>query len=81
MPRGRAQAFESEPGAATRPLPSGYQRRQPETTELHRIIRENLETFLAELREDGTGLPRYVEEEFRRYLKCGDLEEGWARTD
>jgi hypothetical protein len=32
-----------------------------------------------ELSEDGHGLPRYVEEEFRRYLRCGILEEGFAR--
>jgi hypothetical protein len=61
------------------PQPSSYRRREPEKSTLHEIIRENLETFLAELREDGAGLPRYVEDEFRRYLKCGILEEGFTR--
>jgi hypothetical protein len=48
---------------------------------LHAIVRENLETMLMELREDGSGLPRHVEKEFREYLRCGILEEGWAHTD
>jgi hypothetical protein len=54
-------------------------RRQPEQTVLHEVIREHLETFLRELSEDGRGLPRHVENEFRGYLRCGLLSEGWAR--
>jgi hypothetical protein len=44
------------------------------------VVRENLETVLLQLREDGSGLPRYVEDELRRYLKCGLLSEGFARV-
>ena len=77
--RGKAQSFERAEGAARQPLPSGYARRRPEKTVLHQVVRENLETFLAELREDGRGLPRYVEQEFRRFLRCGILEEGFTR--
>jgi hypothetical protein len=34
-------------------------------------VRENLETFLATVREErGKGLPYYVEEELRRYQSC-----------
>jgi len=43
------------------------------------VVREELETFLAETRECGKGLPKYVEKEFREYLKCGQLEHGFAR--
>lgn len=46
---------------------------------LYEVVREELETFLAEAREDGKGLPRYVEKEFREYLKCGQLDHGFAR--
>jgi hypothetical protein len=45
------------------------------------VVRENLETFLAEVRAaepDGHGLPGYVEEEFRSYIDCGLLEKGYA---
>lgn len=58
-----------------------YIRRQPEHTVLHRVIREHLETFLAEarLRGGGEGLPRFVERELREFLTCGVLAEGFAR--
>jgi hypothetical protein len=48
-------------------------RRAPEQTLLHEVIRENLETFLRELSDEGHPLPRYVIEEFRSYLRCGIL--------
>ena len=79
-----AQALGSEPVVARRPPWAAYARRQPEKTLLHKVVRENLETFLAEVRAsnpEGRGLPGHVEQEFRRYLKCGILEEGWAHTD
>jgi hypothetical protein len=39
----------------------------------HRVMREHLETFLQTVREErGKALPRYVEEELRRYLRCGN---------
>jgi len=81
-----AIAYEREPGAAAAPLPPsfarGYKRRQPELTALHAIVRDNLETFLAEGRRassDGSGYPRFVEQEFRKYLACGDLSRGFVR--
>jgi len=50
-----------------------YVRRQPERTVLHQVIREHLETFLAEARRrgGGEGLPRFVERELREFLSCG----------
>ena len=48
---------------------------------LHAIIREHLEPFLREAsdRADGNGLPRFVEHEFRDFLRCGLLAEGFTR--
>ena len=60
---------------------STYVRRRPEDTVLHRVVREHLETFLAEarLRGGGEGLPAFVEREFREFLSCGVLARGFAR--
>ena len=58
-----------------------YARREPEKSALHLIVREHLETFLATVREErGKDLPRYVEEELRRYLRCGILAHGFLRV-
>ncbi|MGH3638865.1 MAG: hypothetical protein ACRDUX_07530 [Mycobacterium sp.] len=45
-------------------------RRQPERGVLHQVVREHLETFLAEarLRGGGEGLPHFVERELRAFL-------------
>ena len=49
-----------------------YAPREPEKTALHVVVREHLETFLATVREErGKDLPYYVEQELRRYLRCG----------
>ena len=53
-----------------------YVPREPEKTPLFKVVRENLETFLreAELRSPlGNGVPEFVEQEFRKFLKCGAL--------
>jgi hypothetical protein len=47
---------------------------------LHEVVAEHLETFLAELAQEGMALPRYVVEELRRYLPCGLLSQGFARV-
>jgi hypothetical protein len=47
---------------------------------LHRAVREELGTFLAELDESGARpLPRYVLEALRGYLRCGVLAHGFSR--
>ena len=56
-----------------------YRRREPEKEVLYQAIAENLETFLERLRAEGHELPRYVVEEFYRYLDCGILARGFAR--
>ena len=50
-----------------------YVPRQPERMVLHRVVREHLETFLAEARQrgGGEGVPAFVEREFREFLTCG----------
>jgi len=47
---------------------AAYQPRDTEGVVVHRIVRENLETFLREATgcADGGGLPRFVEREARR---------------
>lgn len=56
-------------------------RRVPEQTLLHSVVREHLETFLAEvrLRGDGQGLPSFVEKELLEFLTCGTMARGFAR--
>jgi len=78
-----AQAYERHSGAANAPLPSSYRRREPEGTVLHAAVREHLATFLVEAEErspTGLGMPRFVREEFERYLRCGILAHGFARV-
>jgi hypothetical protein len=58
-----------------------YQRHQPESTVLYKIVQENLETFLRLVNiEYGRPLPDFVEKEFRDYLKCGILAHGFLRN-
>jgi len=47
---------------------------------LHAVIREHLEPFLREIsdRGDGSGLPRFIEQEFRDFLTCGVLAHGFT---
>ena len=53
-----------------------YRRREPEKEVLYLAIAENLETFLERLQVEGHELPKYVVEEFYRYLDCGILARG-----
>jgi len=75
----------SVPAPSQPPSPHAqlYRRRRPETTTLHRIVREHLETYLALANGSdpmGGGVPDHVENEFRSYLKCGILAHGFARA-
>jgi hypothetical protein len=51
-------------------------------TVLHGVVREHLETFLAAAaaHTDGIGLPRFIEREFRAFLRCGLLVHGFLRV-
>ena len=66
-----------------------YQRRRPERTTAHQVVRQNLETWLAQRRvgglEPGSDLsvypvPAYVERDLRKFLECGILAHGFARA-
>ena len=58
-----------------------YERRRPEQTLLHRLVREHLETFLAQVQaRTGTGLPEFVRDEFGAFLECGILAHGFLRV-
>ncbi|MFM7183823.1 MAG: transposase zinc-binding domain-containing protein, partial [Planctomycetota bacterium] len=57
-----------------------YERRRPEKTPLHKIISENLESWLEWREAAERPVPVYVEEEFRGYLECGLLCFGFARA-
>ena len=62
-------------------LAPAYAPRRPTETALYGLVRENLETFLAYTREHyERGLPRYVENELRAFLKCGVFSEGFVRA-
>ena len=51
-----------------------YERRRPETTVLHLLVREHIDTFLSQVKtESGSALPHHVEKEFEDYLRCGVL--------
>jgi hypothetical protein len=69
------------PVCRTATKPSQYERRKPEDTVLYRLVADHLETFLEHAREsyDG-GLPTYVEQELRKYLRCGILAFGFLRA-
>src|SRR5262245_6971402 len=64
------------------PLSLGdYRPRAAEHAVLYRVIAEHLEAFLetARCHADGSGLPAFVEQEFREFLTCGVLAHGFAR--
>lgn len=56
-----------------------YQRRSPETGVLYQVLQEHLASFVAAAKDDGDGLPAFVQKELRSYLSCGVLAHGFAR--
>ena len=60
-----------------------YRRRLPERSVVYQVMQGHLETWLAGCRQaDEEGLPvaGYIEEDFRKYLACGILANGFARA-
>jgi hypothetical protein len=56
-----------------------YERRRPEQTTLHRVVRENLATLYEALDAgEGRTLPRFVRKELEGFLECGVLAHGFA---
>ena len=70
--RGGSLARDGDARRLVAALAPAYLPRRPTETVLYGLVRQHLESFLAHAREhyDG-GLPRYVEQELRAYLKCG----------
>jgi len=63
--------------------PGSYARRRPEKTVLYDIVREHKETLFAEARarsESGRGYPKFIAEEFAKYMRCGILAYGLVRV-
>ncbi len=58
-----------------------YEPRSPGDGVLHQIVRDHFETFRAQAAtlRDGEGLPKFVEDAFRSFLRCGWLAGGFAR--
>jgi hypothetical protein len=50
-----------------------YERRRLEKTSLHKVISENLASWLEWRDQAERPVPGYVEEELRGYLECGIL--------
>ena len=57
-----------------------YERRRPEKTPLHRVVSENLESWLTWREAAERPVPGHVEEKLRGYLECGLLCFGFARA-
>jgi|GEM_PF-2070307 len=60
-----------------------YRRRRPTATLLHRVMRENLETYLVggdQADATGPSIPFHIEAAYRGYLKCGVLAHGFCRA-
>ncbi len=58
----------------------GYTPRDATGTVLHQVVREHLESFLTTTtRADPSGLPTFLEQEFRAFLDCGVWARGFAR--
>ena len=59
----------------------GYERRRPLQTSLYKLVQQNFLTFAATMDAAERPLPKYVIGEFERYLGCGILARGFARTE
>ena len=63
-------------------LPSvAYTPRDPAGNVRHRVVRDHLQTLLAEAAylRDGEGVPRFVEKQCQAFLTCGWRAAGFAR--
>jgi hypothetical protein len=61
---------------------SAYAPKAPAQRVLYQIVRDDFETFRAAAAaraHAGDGLPRFIEEEFEGFLRCGFLAGGFAR--
>ncbi len=80
----------TDPGPSGNPCPPDprferrkgytYQRRRPEATKLHEVVRDNLNTLYAAVDAGfgGAQLPRFVRLDLERFIDCGLLQRGFA---
>lgn len=58
-----------------------YERHQPETTTLYKLVQANWLSFQEQVERDlGYPLPEFVVKEFEAYLRCGILAHGFLRA-
>ncbi|HNP37745.1 MAG TPA: hypothetical protein PKK10_18030 [Woeseiaceae bacterium] len=60
--------------------PPGYSRHRPEPTLLYQLVAEHYPRFRDRRAAEGRALPRYVQDDFEAYPKCGLLEYGHLRV-
>ncbi len=58
----------------------GYQRHKPEQTLLYQIIEHHYPEFHELMEAQNRPLPKYAQQEFDEYLRCGRLEYGFLRV-
>jgi hypothetical protein len=63
-------------------VPGVYVPRSPTSGSLYGVVRTNLTDLIASVdaQTDGAGLPGFVLNEFRKFLRCGILVHGFARV-
>ena len=59
--------------------PAEYSPRNPEKSLLFQIIRNHWKTFELMMDQYGSGLPRFVRDEFESFLGCGVIQYGFIR--
>jgi hypothetical protein len=60
--------------------PPGCARHRPEATLLYQLVERYYPDFATAREGVGRPLPKYVQDEFAAYLKCGRLEHGFLRV-
>lgn len=84
MPCQSTESIRAIPGLKTGIMPGVYHPRQPLESDFHRLVREHFDTFRAVYaeryaRKFGHWRPVY-DKAVRHFLKCGDLQHGFARV-
>ncbi len=74
------QALGQQPFKASGLSRIHYERHRPEGRALYRLVQQHAATFFAQVEAaTGTGLPRFVKDEFDAFLECGILAHGFLR--
>ena len=56
-----------------------YRRRRPEESLLYQAVSKRLSDFEAKLDDESRRLPEFIYRELHAFLRCGDIEHGFAR--